>query len=155
MARGRRRRCAVRSSLSSFCNSLFTNISFTKIVSMTSMSTSARARLRKLAHHVASPEPTEQPPATTADEFVMPRGGLFVDDYSLLPLPTTDIERAKSDFDVYGYCIIQDVRLSSQACLLWSKLAAPACPSRAAAVRVDGLERPHGVLRLSRSDCAR
>ena len=77
------------------------------------MDTGARARLRKLAHHVASAT-AEQPPA--ADEFVMPPGGLFVDDYSLLPLPTTDIERAKSDFDVYGYCIIQDVRLSSQAC---------------------------------------
>ena len=81
------------------------------------MSTGARDRLRKLTHHVASlaaeSTATEQPPA--AEEFVMPRGGLFVDDYSLLPLPTTDIERAKSDFDVYGYCIIQDVRLSSQA----------------------------------------
>ena len=36
--------------------------------------------------------------------FEFPSGGLFIDDYSQLPKPTTDLEKAKSDMDIYGYC---------------------------------------------------
>ena len=36
--------------------------------------------------------------------FEFPASGLFVDDYSKLPQPTTDVEKAKSDIDLYGYC---------------------------------------------------
>ena len=36
--------------------------------------------------------------------FEFPKSGLFVDDYSKLPQPTTDVEKAKSDIDLYGYC---------------------------------------------------
>ena len=36
--------------------------------------------------------------------FEFPESGLFVDDYSKLPQPTTDVEKAKSDIDLYGYC---------------------------------------------------
>ena len=37
--------------------------------------------------------------------FEFPASGLFVDDYSKLPQPTTDVEKAKSDIDLYGYCM--------------------------------------------------
>ena len=40
--------------------------------------------------------------------FEFPSGGLFIDDYSQLPTPTRDIEKAKSDLDVYGYCMISE-----------------------------------------------
>ena len=36
--------------------------------------------------------------------YEWPTSGLFIDDYSQLPKPTTDLEKAKSDMDIYGYC---------------------------------------------------
>jgi ectoine hydroxylase-related dioxygenase (phytanoyl-CoA dioxygenase family) len=44
-----------------------------------------------------------------------PRGGLFLEDYSTLPTPTSDLGRARKDMDVYGYCLLQDM-LSPDAC---------------------------------------
>ena len=41
------------------------------------------------------------------ETFVWPAGGLFVDDYSTLPQPTSDVGRAKSDLEVFGYCYIE------------------------------------------------
>lgn len=46
-----------------------------------------------------------QPVADEVD-FEFPERGLFIGDYSQLPSLTTDIERAKADLDVYGYCLL-------------------------------------------------
>ncbi len=39
--------------------------------------------------------------------FEFPTRGLFIDDYSKLPKLTTDLEQAKSDIDIYGYCMLK------------------------------------------------
>ena len=38
--------------------------------------------------------------------YVWPTVGCFIDDYSNLPKPTTDMVQAKSDIDIFGYCIL-------------------------------------------------
>ena len=45
-------------------------------------------------------------PVADEEDFEFPERGLFVDDYSQLPSLTTNIERAKADLDVYGYCLL-------------------------------------------------
>ena len=53
-------------------------------------------RLRQVAAHLCSAEQFTPAP--------IPSGGLFVDDYSKLPQPTTDLAQAKRDIDEFGYC---------------------------------------------------
>jgi hypothetical protein len=85
----------------------------------------ARGRLHTCCQHLASgvsaaleqqgqpqqPQPPQhrrrQRPQLHPDDDA-PAGGLFVADYSRLPTPTNDLARAKSDIDVYGYCIWRD-----------------------------------------------
>ena len=60
--------------------------------------------------------------------FEFPTRGLFIDDYSKLPKLTTDLEQAKSDIDIYGYCMLKEALSPEQvkhyAALLWSSLVA-------------------------------
>ena len=69
-------------------------------------------RLRQVAVHLAGSDPTARcsatpAPCSAAEHFTpapIPSGGLFVDDYSKLPQPTTDLAQAKRDIDEFGYC---------------------------------------------------
>ena len=59
-------------------------------------------RLRALAAHL-QPAPSAATEAATTTEI--PRGGLFFEDYSILPTLTNDMPTAKRDIDVFGYCL--------------------------------------------------
>ena len=74
-------------------------------------------RLRQVVVHLAPPAsdptvrcsaaPSVAAPCSAAEHFTpapIPSGGLFVDDYSKLPQPTTDLAQAKRDIDEFGYC---------------------------------------------------
>ena len=85
-------------------------------------------RVRQVAAHLAAPAsdptarcsaaPSVAAPCSAAEHFTpapIPSGGLFVDDYSKLPQPTTDLAQAKRDIDEFGYCILKDL-LSEAEC---------------------------------------
>ena len=61
----------------------------------------ALPRLRAVREHL-------RPALAAADNEVatLPSSGLFIDDYSTLPRPTLDLQRAKDDIDQFGYCIV-------------------------------------------------
>ncbi len=70
--------------------------------------------------------------------FEFPTRGLFIDDYSKLPKLTTDLEQAKSDIDIYGYCMLQEALSPEQvkyyAALLMEQSGGPR--------KFEGVKRP-------------
>jgi hypothetical protein len=65
-------------------------------------------------------------PAAAPGSYVFPTSGLFIDDYSALPKPTSDMAAAKHDMDVFGYCILKDMLPADQLARLREKLVAQA-----------------------------
>ena len=70
--------------------------------------------------------------------FEFPTRGLFIDDYSKLPKLTTDLEQAKSDIDIYGYCMLKEALSPEQvkhyAALLMEQSGGPR--------KFEGIKRP-------------
>jgi len=96
-----------------------------RLSALTTHLTASESKQEKKAFDgLTEPAPPQQQPEPGS--YVWPSGGLFIDDYSTLPQPTTDMVVAKRDMDLYGYCILANMPPQPQLTRLLDKLLSQA-----------------------------